>query len=240
MIDFNSIILSDKKDDSEYNFNGNKFYSSSFNTVWFNELGIEPKIILDIGSYDFGDSIRYKLEFPNSSVYGFEADRSRYEKTYKYAESCEVEVYNKAMYRESGFIDFFPAKCLIKDAGSFHNPGDFGGQGSIYKHNEKYTKRFSHIKQLMEPKRVECICLKDFCEEKNITDITFAQIDVEGAELDVLIGFGDLRPKLLFIEIQDDLFENNSKKEDVYNLLEEMGYHLLKYFNVDKLYIYKN
>ena len=69
MIDLNSIILSDKKDDSEYNFNGNKFYSSSFNTIWFSELGIEPKIILDIGSYDFGDSIRYKLEFPNSSVY---------------------------------------------------------------------------------------------------------------------------------------------------------------------------
>jgi hypothetical protein len=96
MMDYTNVNLSPFEDDKEFIYNDNKFYSSNFNLNWFEELNIEPKVILDIGAYDFGDSIKYKIAFPNSQVYSFEADLERYEKTHKFAEICGVKTFNKA------------------------------------------------------------------------------------------------------------------------------------------------
>lgn len=236
----NNNNISSAKKDEEYEFKGFKFYSSSFNTSWFNELSVIPKVILDIGAYDFGDSIRYKNEFTNCSVFGFEADKVRYEKTKKYANECGIKTYNKAVFSHTGTIDFYPAKCMIKDAGSFHSAGEYGGQGSVYLHNDNYKKRFSHISQDQMPIKTDCISIIEFCKNEKIYDISLVQIDVEGAEYEVIKGFGDIRPKLVFVEIQDSIFKNNIDKDETHNLLISMGYTLIKDLIVDKLYMYKN
>ena len=57
--------------------------------------------------------------------------------------------------------------------------------------------------------------------------------------MDILLGFENIRPKLLFIELQDNLFENNTSKDEIFNLLNSMGYVLIKDCGIDKLYIHK-
>ena len=240
MTDYNNIKLSKAKIDSEFIYDGHKFYGSNFNTVWFSELGIIPKVILDVGSYDFGDSIRYKIEFQNSKVFGFEADKNRYEKTYKFAENCGIKTFNKAVYSKSGVIDFYPAKCFLKDAGSFHKPGEYGGQGSIYKHNEKYKTNFPHIEQEIDPVKVESTSISDFCLSENLNEISLIHIDAEGAESDVINGFGDIRPKLIYMEVQNNLFNNGISSQSVHDLIIKMNYTLVKDLGIDKLYIYNN
>ena len=64
-MDYTSIKLSPGKKDEELTYEEFKFYGNNFNMNWFYELNIEPEVIIDVGSYDFGDSIRYKKEFPN-------------------------------------------------------------------------------------------------------------------------------------------------------------------------------
>ena len=144
------------------------------------------------------------------------------------------------MYKNTGTVKFYPSICTIKDAGTFHTPGTTGGQGSIYKHNANYKQQFSHIIQNDVAIDVNCISVDHLCKKENITDITLAHIDAEGAELDILLGFKNIRPKLLFIELQDNLFESNISKDEVFNLLDSMGYILIKDCDVDKLYIHKN
>jgi FkbM family methyltransferase len=239
-MNYTNINLSPFEDDKEFTYNDNKFYSSNFNLNWFKELNIEPKVILDIGAYDFGDSIKYKIAFPNSQVYSFEADSERYEKTHKFAENCGVKTFNKAVFSKSGIIDFYPAKCYLKDAGSFHNPGEHGGQGSIYKTTENYRSRFPHIKQESEPVKISSVNINDFYLSENIGEITLVQIDAEGSELEIFKGFGEIRPSLIYVEVQDNLFENNYSPDSVHNFLSDMGYIILKNSGVDKLYIYNN
>jgi FkbM family methyltransferase len=232
------MTLSAQKIDGEFTFNDKNFYSSSFNTRWFSELNIQPNVILDIGAYDFGDSIRFKQEYPTCKIYGFEADKSRYDMTHMYAESCGINTLNCAVYKNTGTVKFYPSICTIKDAGTFHTPGTAGGQGSIYKHNSKYKQQFGHIIQDNTAVDVNCIDVNFLCKKENITDITLAHIDAEGAELDILLGFKNIRPKLLFIELQDNLFENNTSKDEIFNLLSSMGYSLIKDCGIDKLYIH--
>lgn len=238
MINYNELKLSNSVNDSEFSFKDNFFYSSNFNLEWFKELNIEPKIILDIGAYDFGDSIKYKTSFPNSQVFSFEADLERYEKTNKFAEECGIKTYNVAVFSQSGTIDFFPAKCNLKDAGSFHNPGEHGGQGSIFKTTEKYRNNFPHIVQNIESVKVDSITISDFCESNHINEVSLIQIDAEGAELEIFKGFGKIRPKLIYVEVQDNLFHNNSSPALVDNFLSDMGYVILKNDGTNKLYIY--
>ena len=233
------MLLSEKKIDGEFTYNDKNFYSSSFNTKWFSELNIQPIVILDIGAYDFGDSIRFKQEYPTCKIYGFEADKDRYDMTHTYAKECGVNTMHCAVYKNTGNVKFYPSICTIKDAGTFHTPGIAGGQGSIYKHNTKYKQQFSHIIQHDTAIDVKCISVKSLCKTENITDITLAHIDAEGAELDILLGFENIRPKLLFIELQDNLFENNTSKDEIFNLLNSMGYVLIKDCGIDKLYIHK-
>jgi FkbM family methyltransferase len=221
-MNYSNVDLSPFEKDIEFIYNDNKFYSSNFNLNWFTELGITPKVIIDVGSYDFGDSIKYKIAFPDLEVYSFEADLERYRKTHKFAENCGIKTFNKAVFSESGIIDFYPAKCLIKDAGSFHNPGEHGGQGSMYKITENYKKYFPHIEQTSAVK-INSVKISDFYSSENINEITLVHIDAEGSELEIFKGFGEIRPKLIYVEVQENLFENNSSPESVH-----------------KLYMYKN
>jgi len=51
-----------------------RLYHSAFNMAWIDELRLSPKVVLDIGAYDGGDSIRFKSRFPDARVVAFEAD----------------------------------------------------------------------------------------------------------------------------------------------------------------------
>jgi FkbM family methyltransferase len=130
--------LSESIGDGEFEHNGNLFYFNNFNIKWIEELGITPKVIIDVGAYDFGDSIRYKLSFPECQIFSFEADLERYNKTSEFAENCGIKTYNNAVFSRTDIINFYPAKCNIKDLGTFHSPGETAGQGSVFVMTEKY------------------------------------------------------------------------------------------------------
>src|SRR5688572_23783886 len=57
--------------DGHYEAGGERFYRSSFNTAWLAELAVAPQAIVDVGSYDAGDAVRFKLTFPHARVFAF-------------------------------------------------------------------------------------------------------------------------------------------------------------------------
>jgi hypothetical protein len=103
---------------------------------------------------------------------------------------------------------------------------------------EKYKNIHPHIQQNEHPVKVNSITIEDLCSEEKIDNVSLLQIDAEGSELEVLKGLGTIRPKLIYLEIQENLFINESSAEIVSDFLKNIGYILIKDLGVDKLYIH--
>lgn len=86
--------------------------------------------------------------------------------------------------------------------------------------------------RMIEPEQrlsVRTVTIDRFCEERGIERIDFLKVDVEGAELHVLRGCGEmLRRKAIGhvqFEISEDMIKGmNTKRRDVFTFLEELGY----------------
>jgi FkbM family methyltransferase len=168
----------------------NRMYmrDEEFNLKWF-ELFLkeEPKVIFDFGSFDGGDSLYYKLFLPNCDIYSIEAVPELYEKQ-KHLEQYGIKIFNYAIYNKTGEIEFYPF---------FNNEKKCGASGSILKVKESLSKNFG--KKI----KVRAITIEDFCYIYNIENIDYMHIDVEGVTREVFEGIGNIRPKMLWIEIHN-------------------------------------
>lgn len=206
---------------------------SSFNANWIKECNINPKVILDIGSYDGGDAIRLKHKFPEANVYSFEGDPARINLIEKYIKKFDVNFIPLAVSDHNGESQFYQ---------SFVD-GQALGQGSLLKHTDLYKSIYPHIKQEQDPITVKCISIDSFCKENKIDEVDVAHIDVEGAEWYVLNGMGSIKPKMIFLETIINKGEKRgwlgsfSADKDIHDMLTEMGYSLIKDIISDRLYI---
>ena len=77
---------------------------------------------------------------------------------------------------------------------------------SLYPPNEEYLARFMGLPELVNldfSLQIETTTLDAFCQQENIEEIDFLQIDVQGADLDVLQGaINSLNKTILAIEIE--------------------------------------
>lgn len=232
--------ISEPLQPGEFTFNGMKLGHSAFNSAWLYELGIEnPKVIFDIGGYDGGDAIRLKTMFPEAHVECFEADPVRAQIIRGYVHNANVMFMGAAIADYTGLLPFYQSACNLKDAGDTHEPGNVGGQGSIYKHAETYKQLYPHIEQDILPITVPCFSLSDYCRKwADIKEIDLLHIDVEGSEINVIKGLGLFRPKLIYLETLRDMFEGVASVSELHETLNQMGYELVKDFISDRLYIY--
>lgn len=206
-------------------------YTSQFNPDWILELEIAPRHILDVGSYDAGDAIRFKKAFPLARVICFEPDPDRFDIVSFNATAFGIEAHQLALLDRAGFADLYRSSAGVEAS---------SGQGSIYRETAEYKKRHPHIVISEIPTSVRCTRVDLFCAENGIDDIDVAHIDVEGAEYEVLQGMGPIRPKLIFAETSADevpLWEGSKRPKELHRLLSRMGYLLGGDFGTDRLYI---
>lgn len=216
-----------------YQHKGRRFSKSAFETRWFKDFNIEPKVILDIGAYDLGDSIRFALEFPGANVYSFEGCPGRNAIIAEYKDEYENIIHIPyAVSDKVGKTNWYSAACR-NDV----TPEEYGAQGSIFKHSNVYKASFDFIEQ-REPIEVECLTISYVCGHANVA---LAHIDVEGAELNVIRGFGAARPKLVFVEtiLDSKGWEGGTNAREMHDTLLEMGYRRLKDLGNDQLYLFE-
>lgn len=215
-----------------FTLNGIEYGRSLFNLDWLKFLIESPKTIFDVGCYDGGDSIRFKQGFPISEVYSFEASPTRINMLKNYSTQYGINVVEKAVCEYDGTINFY--ESLIDRT-------RVDAQGSIFRHTDFYKNKYPQVFQNSEHIEVSCTTIESFCYQNDINEIDLAHIDVEGAELNVIKGFGKFLPKMVFIEtLGDEMFYGGTKKEDVHNLLLSYGYFLAKDLTTDRLYILEN
>jgi len=197
---------------------------SLFNPAWLAEFGIEPRVIMDIGSYDAFDAVRLQKQFPQARVIAFEADPDRFAIVDRNAQGSGVTVVQCAVGASDGQRGWYQAKSA----------DGIGGQGSFFPH----TRQFARFSQAKAANDVHVARLDSYCRGAGIADIDLLHIDVEGAEYEVLTGLGDFRPKMIFLEtIARHTWKGAKSSADLHLFLTRAGYLLAGDFRSDRLYV---
>ncbi len=199
---------------------------SRFNLNWLPEAGIDPTVIVDLGSFDGGDAWRMKQTFPDARVITVEADPDRIEIVRAALAASDVEIYNFAACDLDGPVEWYTATIN----------GETNAQGSLYQHSDAYQKRFTFVQQAKDPIRVEGKRFDTFCAEAGINAIDLLHMDIEGAELSVLRSIGVVRPKLIYLEWREGAFRGHEGTTSAETLLRDLGYNLLGNLSNDRLY----
>ena len=104
------------------------------------------------------------------------------------------------------------------------------GFKDIYFHSKEYSGCSSIDIQSGTCENVQSVTLDSYCKKLNIDKIDIVKIDVEGHELKVLEGMGQLlkngRVVNIFLEINDNALNcSNVTAENIVTYLESFGYH---------------
>ena len=75
---------------------------SGFNTKWLKQLHIDPKVILELGSFDGGDALRFVRAFPRANVVTVEASPDRIGVVRKNLAHTHAEVVHNAVCKIDG------------------------------------------------------------------------------------------------------------------------------------------
>lgn len=154
-------------------------------------------VIVDAGTYDAGDAIAFKEYCPEARVIAFEAcpdNHSRIARAGR-ADAAGVEVHHAAVCDHEEGVAF-------NSNSDTNQVGFFGQTGSILPFAQKLIDTWPSI-TVKPPRPVPSVRLDLFCVREGIPSIDFLHMDVQGAEYFVLVGLGVLRPKLIYLEIDE-------------------------------------
>jgi FkbM family methyltransferase len=198
---------------------------SALNLEWLTELGITPKTIIDLGSYDGGDAYRFKQGSP-ARVITVEADPNRYALVKANLAGQDIEALNFAACSNDGDIEWYPAQI----------DGETGAQGSIFQHTTVYREKFPMVDQADKPITVAGRRFDSLMAELGVTQVDLLHMDIEGAEHIVLATLGAIRPTLIYLEWREGMFDGESVGPETEKMLASKGYKLIWRNSVDRLY----
>jgi FkbM family methyltransferase len=188
----------------------------------FDALGVPPRVIVEVGTYDGDEALSLKKRYPDARVITFECDTVNYAYSRTFLEGTGVELVQAAVTDHENGVDFWP-----------NIPSDPNrASGSILPSTEKL--RAERLGQhgttagfTDSPTHVPSVRLDEFCRRAGIT-IDIIQIDVQGAEVFVLRGLGSLRPRIIFLEVNETAdfghYSGGASMKDLKQVLQDMGY----------------
>lgn len=207
---------------------------SEFRIDWITAyLGHQPKVILDVGTYDCGDAIRLKRAHPNARVIAFEASPDAHARIVDVgaAKAVGVEVVHAAVSNKQGALDFH-SNTDARD-------GNIGCSGSILEPTPHNLAKYPFL-QFKDAVKVPAVRLDEFCAEHDIAHIDVVHMDVQGAEGYAIEGLGSLRPDMLFFEIDaTDEYKGAVPLVELFTRLENWGYEKKWQGAHDALFVYR-
>jgi FkbM family methyltransferase len=235
----------------EYNLKAEAF---KYENVWYRydsniQFGWIEKIfnkndkfnIIDIGAYDGGDSLRYKLYFTNANVYAIEANPLIYN-SLKEVEKYGIKTFNYAITNENNQVDFYPVEFKNTYKSSYGIPERGCPVGSLLEQTNNFKTKNEDCMIFNSPIKIQGITLDTFCDINNINSIGFVHADIEGAGKQVIIGMKKILPILIWIEIHNvlSLYKNASTEKEIEELLYPLNYTKVIQNIINNLYLYRN
>ena len=182
---------------------------------------LESGIILDVGAH-IGDTTElYRKYFSQSKIFCFEP----------FSESCD---YLKKRFTNDSNINIVERALGSKDETKSLYVSNFSNLNSLQRPNER-AWGFTDKKSV----DVETTTLDQFCHENDIKQIDILKLDVQGSELDVLMGSKTILEKgnisLIYVEWQVvPLYENHHKYYKIAEFLAGFEYELFNLYNINE------
>jgi len=157
----------------------------------FNSL--DPLVIFDIGACEGEDSIRYGREFPNARIYAFEplpSNMTTLKRQVAAYGATQVEAFPIALSDERGTATFYVSSGSPENLPSTED-WEYGNKSSSLLPPAELREHYPWIR-FEQSIEVDTDTLAGFCAARGIGRIDFIHMDVQGAELKVLRGAGDL------------------------------------------------
>ena len=182
---------------------------------------LESGIILDVGAY-IGDTVKlYRNYFPGYKIFCFEP----------FSESCD---YLKKRFINDSNIDIVETALGSKDQTKSLYVSSFSNLNSLQRPNER-AWGFADKKSI----DVKTNTLDQFCYENDIKHIDILKLDVQGSELDVLMGSKTILEKgnisLVYVEWQVvPLYENHYKYYKIAEFLASYKYEFFNLYNINE------
>lgn len=186
-----------------------------------------PMTIVNVGSRkldmpdDYG-SQSWGLFAPNLTIYGFDADQ----------DACDVANGDIAI-RQVPWREVHLPMALGKanEERTLYVTKNVMCS-SLYPPNEPFLNRFIHLPEhsnLDFSLPIETVTLDWFCETQGVESIDFLQIDVQGADLDVLQGGLGILNSVFAVQIEvefNSLYQGQPLFRDIDKFLSEQGFSL--------------
>ena len=175
-----------------------------------------------LGNHDDYASQGWGLFAPNLTIYGFDADSDACEEANADLEARQIDW--KEVHIPLALGEAEEERTLYVTKAPMCS--------SLYPPNEIYLKRFAGLPELVNldfSYQIETNTLDDFCEMEEINEINFLQIDVQGADLDVLKGSSRILDSILAIQIEVEfshLYIDQPLFADVDTFLRNQGFTL--------------
>lgn len=200
--------------------------------VAIHQYAPNPGVVLDIGTYDCAQSLYFKKHLPNARVVAFEGNPGN---LYR-CRGKGVELVQKAVTDYSGRTDFYQIQAGTND-----------GASSLYEPKDKILPwdpppRFKKV-------RVPCIRIDDWARINHVDQIDAVWMDVQGAELKVLTGFGTellSKVKVIMTEVETQPVYNGNptQYEELKTFMDAMGFAMVNFTQAwekeaDVLYVQK-
>lgn len=189
--------------------------------------------VIDVGGWNFSDSITIKRSLPHAQVVCFEPDDTNLRSFGANAIRHGVHVVPLAVSDENSEAVFFPSVSW--------KGRPWSASGSLLKPVVKAgTEEGVHHESLMYDLKgyeVKTIRLDTYCELNRLEPIDYLRIDVQGGEFKVIRGLGNVRPALIFAETCEfQTYETGMTLERFDQMMESLGYQIVKRFRDDTLY----
>lgn len=221
--------LQHRLEEAQFVVDNTRLWHSGFNLGWIKELEIEPKVIFDVGACDFGDAIRFKQHFQSAEVYSFELNHNNYIKYCMLAERLGVNTEGLAV-----------SDSNLTIPGYYQSTHSSSAQSTLLKPTDRYKEKYGYIEHSFIERETQQIRLDTYCQNRQIKYIDIVHSDLEGGELKMLVGLGEMRPKLIFLEYLVDGGWEGQNFESVDKWFSDNKYELLLDSWPDRLYWRKN
>ncbi|NNE32932.1 MAG: FkbM family methyltransferase [Winogradskyella sp.] len=187
--------------------------------------------IFDIGACEGEESLRYCKLFPNAQILTFEPlpkNQDLIRGNIKKYNANNIELISCAVSNLNGFSQFYVSSGHPDNESNLLD-WDFGNKSSsLLLPNSNNNPKWLEFKEKIS---VETITLKKVIEEREISQIDFIHMDVQGAELDVLKGADKYlkQVKAIWLEVSNiELYKGQPLILDVENYMTSKGFTLIK------------
>ena len=189
-------------------------------------------VMFDIGACEGEESIRYARLFPSAIVYSFEPLPNNYQLAranfLKFGKEA-AHLFNIALGDENGETNFFVSSGQ-PDHATASSEWNYGNKsGSILPPGEMTAHTYQWLK-FEEGDKVTVRRLEDFCREQGIAHIHYVHMDVQGAELKVLDGAGQLlrNTDIVWMEVSTkEFYKGQPLEKEVFRYMRERGFILV-------------